>query len=276
MKEKTSKQGLESSSLTRRTAYTLAAGAAVGIAADSPEADAAVQYFTGDISVQQGYILSLFIDQTDSDYDITLSNYVFPQGPYQGAFLPYAPGRFVGFLANGFYYASALTPGTYIDAGSLGPSGLASLAYGAANPNAQFNNVTDGYLGFAFPIGGVNHFAWMRVDIDNAAGSFIVRDWAYEDDPNVGITIGDTGGLAGDLNLDGFVDGRDFLLYQRDGGATFDSSDFEDWQNNYGSSVVPAVQGVPEPGSLGLLAAGSAGLALLRQRRKPQSQKAKG
>jgi hypothetical protein len=67
----------------------------------------------------------------------------------------------------------------------------------------------------AFPIGGVNHYGWVRVDINNAAGTFVVRDWAYEDSPGVGIPAG----------------------------------------------------AIPEPGTLGMLAAGAVGVAALRRRR---------
>ncbi|MEQ8211573.1 MAG: sulfatase-like hydrolase/transferase [Lacipirellulaceae bacterium] len=60
--------------------------------------------------------------------------------------------------------------------------------------------------------------------------------------------------LAGDFDLDGDVDGADFLTWQRDGGS------LTDWQNNYGSQSSPAQANsgaVPEPTSLALL-----GLAL--------------
>jgi hypothetical protein len=87
------------------------------------------------------------------------------------------------------------------------------MAYGA-NPNSEFQNVTDAFVGFSFPIGGINHFGWVRVDVNNVAGTFLVKDWAYQD-----------------------VAGRPIGAGQ-----------------------------IPEPGTLGLLAAGATGLLALRRR----------
>ena len=91
------------------------------------------------------------------------------------------------------------------------------MAFGASNPNAQFNNVTDAFVGLSFPAGGNTYYGWVRVDVDNAAGSFVVKDWAYE--------------------------------------------------SNAGQGIVTGAGIVPEPGALGLLAAGATGLAAMRRRR---------
>ena len=95
------------------------------------------------------------------------------------------------------------------------------------NPNAQFNSVSNAFIGLSFPSGSDTYFGWVRVAIDNAAGTFVIKDWAYNDltePPATGVTQAITGpGIqAGDTG-DGFV---------------------------------------PEPGTLGLLAAGAAGLGL--------------
>ena len=91
----------------------------------------------------------------------------------------------------------------------------------------------------------------------------------------------------GDFDLDGDVDGNDFLIWQNGygtaSGATVwkgdtdhdgdvDGNDFLAWQNNYGSSVLiglgdASFATVPEPGTLALLAAGGAAVAYLRRRR---------
>jgi T5SS/PEP-CTERM-associated repeat protein len=56
--------------------------------------------------------------------------------------------------------------------------------------------------------------------------------------------------LAGDFDFDGDVDGRDFLLWQRNP----EVGNLADWQNNYGTSGLnAAVTAVPEPASLVLL-----------------------
>ncbi|QDT67750.1 PEP-CTERM motif protein [Planctomycetes bacterium MalM25] len=201
------------SSSARKAAYTLAAGAAVGAAGS---ADAAIVYSgVQDIPVGQFGSQDLNLDG-DAYNDILLKNYVFGGGNYQGAYVNFFPGKVVGFSA-GLNYASALAEGDLIDSTTTaGGPFSASLAYGAANPNAEFNSADGAFIGLEFPINAVSHFGWVRVTIDNAAGSFVINDWAYESEPGVGITAG----------------------------------------------------AVPEPGSLGLLAAGAAGVAALRKRRR--------
>lgn len=200
------------SATTRRVAYSLAAGAAAGVAGT---ADAAIQYSgTQDINIAQFNSLNLQIDG-DVNGDILLKNYVFGSAPYQGALVNFAPGKVVGFNA-GLNYATALSAGALVDATTTsGGPFAASLAFGAANPNAQFNNVTGAFIGLTFPIGASNHFGWVRVSIDNAAGTFVVNDWAYNTVAGEGIRAGQ----------------------------------------------------VPEPTSLGMLAAGAAGVAAMRRRR---------
>jgi len=62
------------------------------------------------------------------------------------------------------------------------------------------------------------------------------------------------GTALGDFDLDGDVDGRDFLSWQR-GTGMFDGTDLADWQLNYGfSNMGPLTAGlaVPEPGTLAM------------------------
>lgn len=260
------------------SAYRVAAGAALAASAGSP-ADAAVQYFVGPIEIEQGAVQP--IDVNLDDYaDIQLKNYTFSGGNYQGGTIPYFPGKIVGFRepgaagGTGLNYFSALSAGTLIDESSLADFDVpfaGSLAYGDTNPNAQFEDVTGGYLGFAFPIGPTDLFmAWMRVDINNEAGTFTIQDWAYEDQTGVGITVGDTGlpPALGDFDGDFDVDGADFIEWQQEFGTTLNSIDLFDWQTNYGATpaVSASTAAVPEPGTLGLLAAGACGVACMRQR----------
>jgi hypothetical protein len=200
-------------SLSRKLAYSLAAGAAAGTAAT---ADAAVTYSgLQDLAIGQFSAQNLNLDG-DAYNDVLLKNYVFAGGNYQGLYVNFFPGKAVGFNA-GLNYATALNSGFLVDSASTsGGVFAASLAFGANNPNAQFNAADDAFIGLAFPIGGVTHYGWLRVDINNAAGTFVIRDWAYESSPGVGIVTG---------------------------------------------------AGIPEPGTLGLLAAGAAGVAALRRRR---------
>lgn len=172
----------------RLLAYSLAAGASA-IAAGTT-ADAGVVYSgIQNIAISQYGSQNLNLDG-DAYGDILLKNYVFLGGNYQGAYVNFFPGKVVGFT-SGFGYASALSAGTVIDSAAVaGGPFQASLAYGANNPNAQFNTATDAYIGLAFPINAVTHYGWIRVDIDNAAGTFVIKDWAYDDVAGQGIEAG--------------------------------------------------------------------------------------
>lgn len=264
----------ELTALHRRARYALAAG--VAAAATANEASSAV-FYAGlqDISVGQGFKQNLKINDDDYD-DIVLRNYVFVNGNYQGGTIPFAPGSVSGFSMNGLNYATALNAGEVIDQSTLGGFAF-SLALGNANPNAQFKNAVDKYIGFAFPIGPTDlYYAWMRVSIDNAAGTFVVHDWAWENQTGVPIVAG-AGGL-GDFDVNAVVDGNDFLVWQRNYGVPqgtppgpgYDADDLADWKSAYGNAppATAVAQAVPEPGALGLLAAGAGGVELLRRRRK--------
>ena len=204
-----------SSSSRKRIAYSLAAGAAAGLATT---ANAEVVYSgSQDIDIAQFSSQNINLDG-DAYNDILLKNYVFFGGNYQGAYVNFAPGRLVGFY-SGLSYASALEMGDLIDATTATGSFVGSMAYGANNPSAEFNSVEDAFIGLSFPINATNHYGWLRVSVDNSAGTFVVHDWAYNDTPGVGLLAGE--GMP-----------------------------------------------VPEPGTLGLLAAGAAGVAALRRRNK--------
>jgi hypothetical protein len=70
-------------------------------------------------------------------------------------------------------------------------------------------------------------------------------------------------GIPGDFDGDDDVDGRDFLIWQRDTNV----GDLADWQNNYGTQPgPPAVTAVPEPAIFSLIA-GLAGLLVIRRNR---------
>jgi hypothetical protein len=160
-----------------RMAYSLAAGAA---AATALNASGAIVYSgVQDIAISQFSPLNLNIDG-DACGDLLLKNYVFGGGNYQGATVNFFPGKLVSFNAGGFAYASALNAGVTVDASSVGPSFFGSMAYGGANPNAQFNNASSKYLGLSFASGANVYYGWVRVSVNNASGSFVVHDWASE------------------------------------------------------------------------------------------------
>ena len=194
---------------TRLVKYSFVAGAATSVGG---VANAAVVYSgVQNIDIAQFASQQLDLDG-DAFNDVVLKNYVFG-GNYQGANANYFPGKFVGTEAGFPDYATALSEGFLVDStATAGGPFQVSLGY-ANNANSEFDSVTGAFLGLEFPINGASHFGWVRVDIDNVAGTFRIVDWAYEDEPGVGILT-------------------------------------------------------PEPGSLALLAAGAAGVAGLRRRKK--------
>ncbi len=161
---------------SRLTAYTLAAAASAAMASSA----SAEVIYSGlqNISIGQFSAQDLNLDG-DAYTDIKLKNYVFG-GNYQGATVNFSPGKLVGFT-SGLSYVSKLGLGSTVGPGTIGSSFFGSLAYGGSNPNAQFNNAVDGYIGLSFPTGPNTYYGWVRVDINNAAGTFVIKDWAYED-----------------------------------------------------------------------------------------------
>lgn len=159
-----------------RLAYVAAAGAV----AAAGSAHAGIIYSgQQDISINQFSALNLNLDG-DAYGDLLLKNYVFGGGNYQGATVNFFPGKLVSFNVGGFAYVSALSAGFTIDASSVGPSFYGSMAYGGANPNAQFNTASNSLIGLSFAGASGTLYGWVRVSVNNAAGTFVVHDWAYE------------------------------------------------------------------------------------------------
>lgn len=175
----------QSDAASLRVAYVAAAGAV----AAAGSAHASIIY-SGErnLNISQFNSLNLNLDG-DASGDVLLKNYVFGGGNYQGATVNFAPGRLVSFSANGLSYVSALNSGFAIGASSVGPSFFGSMAYGSANPNAQFNTASNRFIGLSFAGASGTLYGWIRVSVNNAAGTFVVHDWAY-DSTGAGITAG--------------------------------------------------------------------------------------
>lgn len=54
---------------------------------------------------------------------------------------------------------------------------------------------------------------------------------------------------AGDFDLDGDVDGHDFITWQRESGT----GDLQDWQDSFGYQPLPAIMNVPEPNPIEMM-----------------------
>jgi hypothetical protein len=71
------------------------------------------------------------------------------------------------------------------------------------------------------------------------------------------------------LNGDGEVTGRDFLAWQRgETDPAYSVDSLIEWQDNYNGGALVALNAVPEPMTLGMLAAGASGLVLMRRLRQ--------
>lgn len=87
---------------------------------------------------------------------------------------------------------------------------------------------------------------------------------------NAGVAAFLSGVLPGDFDLDGNVDGNDFLSWQQGGSPNpLSASDLADWEAFYGTTspaLAAGVSNVPEPASMILVMLGS--LTLLARRRR--------
>ncbi|MEM1445581.1 MAG: PEP-CTERM sorting domain-containing protein [Planctomycetota bacterium] len=290
-------QSADSTLSVRLSRYALVAGA-TGVAG----AAAGLEVYLDNLGIEVNQFSSQDLDfLLDGEPDLLLKNYIFGAGNYQGAYVNFFPGAMVGFTDpnTNLAYASVLQAGDPINADSIVPPGTnpvfqASLAYGTANPNAQWNDVTGGYLGLRFPDeqGTITFYAWVRMDINNTNGTMFIDAAFASDDPN-GIVAGQTS-TPGDYNGSGAVEQGDLNLVltnwgvntapEIDGGVgvpegwfnnlptdLVDQDELNLVLNNWGNaSAPPSFEGfaVPEPGTLGLLAAGAIGLAKRRRNRR--------
>ena len=72
-------------------------------------------------------------------------------------------------------------------------------------------------------------------------------------DSYITYTLATPPGLAGDADLDGDVEGDDFLDIQTGFGTTYSAADVVAWKTNYGTHPAVAVQAaVPEPSALAM------------------------
>ena len=56
-----------------------------------------------------------------------------------------------------------------------------------------FQEGLNGFVGVKFYISGAQHFGWIRIESNNEGETLIIKDYAYQQTPGIGIIIGDDG-----------------------------------------------------------------------------------
>ena len=104
-------------------------------------------------------------------------------------------------------------------------------------------------------------FGLSDIDVPDGTDSFQLRfqlspgavedigNGFYIDDVSLAVTS-DGGPLAGDFDLDGNIDGNDFLVWQQTDGS---STGLSEWQTAFGSGALAATIAIPEPSTLALI-----------------------
>ncbi|QEG35768.1 hypothetical protein Pr1d_30740 [Bythopirellula goksoeyrii] len=165
-------------------------------------------------------------------------------------------------------------------------SGSLAIEIGGTNPGITFDRIeVDGFadlmgtldvtltdsftptlgesFGFLFANGGFNsNFSALNLPDISGLG----LGWQLNPGGSTLFLEVVAGGLSGDFDQDGDVDGNDFLVWQRDSSV----GNLADWQTNYGLAAPLAANSsaVPEPSSLTLLALVTCCGALLRDRKR--------
>lgn len=79
--------------------------------------------------------------------------------------------------------------------------------FNSSNSNGNWNNQQNKYIGLKLKVSGKNYYGWFRLDVANQYESFTVKDFAYQDCPDIPIKAGDQGNVNADLALN--VNGQD-------------------------------------------------------------------
>jgi hypothetical protein len=199
---------------SRISKYTAVAGAVVSAAG----AQAQVVYtdvnpdYSHDAPQNNGfaaYPLDLNNDQT-VDFVVASRDTVTPNAHVRLTFAaPYGAGNAVaGETPSAYDYALALDINTMVDSTLNWIAATNTMAYNvdSANPyNENWNGVTDKYLGLQFVVGGNTHYGWARLDSYAIGDSIVVKDYAYEATPNVGIMTGNMGASLTETQIENLV-----------------------------------------------------------------------
>lgn len=122
---------------------------------------------------------------------------------------PYGAGNAVaGENPGGYDYALALDINSMVDSTLNWIAATNTMAYNvdSANPyNENWNGVTDKYLGLKFVVGANTHYGWARLDSYAIGDSIVVKDYAFEATPNVGIMTGNMGASLTETQIENLV-----------------------------------------------------------------------
>lgn len=199
---------------SRISKYTAVAGAVVSAAG----AQAQVVYtdvnpdYSHDAPQDNGYAiypLDLNNDQT-VDFVIASRDTVTANAHVRFTLAaPYGAGNAVaGENPGGYDYALALDINSMVDSTLNWIAATNTMAYNvdSANPyNENWNGVTDKYLGLKFVVGANTHYGWARLDSYAIGDSIVVKDYAFEATPNVGIMTGNMGASLTETQIENLV-----------------------------------------------------------------------
>ena len=123
--------------------------------------------------------------------------------------VPYGAGNAVaGETPSNYDYALALDINTMVDSTLNWIAATNTMAYNvdSNNPyNENWNGVTDKYLGLKFVVGANTHYGWARLDSYAIGDSVVVKDYAFEATPNVGILTGNMGASLTETQVENLI-----------------------------------------------------------------------
>jgi hypothetical protein len=232
--------------------YSLASGAIIAMTGNA-EAQGVVYNDIPDNTVSTAggsYLIDLNGDASN-DFTIILNAWTGSDAalyikPISGA------GSILGQTDAGFtYVATPLGLNTTLKASPASPNVWGSSAMMAVNAGSnygKFKSVTDKYIGLRLKVGADYYYGWVRVDVDIANYTFVVKDFAYNSDMNTTIKTGQITGtgtttaVEQSQELDSktivFVNEQNEISVTNNTGKTFNATLMNINGNQIGSTIV--------------------------------------
>jgi hypothetical protein len=199
------------SRISKYTAVAVAVVSAVGAQAQVEYTDVSPDYSHDAVQNDWAvYQLDLNNDQT-VDFEIVSRDTLTPNGHVRITLaVPYGAGNAVAGVTtpSNYDYALALDINTMVDSTLNWIAASNTMAYNieSNNPYSEnWNGVTDKYLGLQFIVGGNTHYGWARLDSYAIGDSIVVKDYAFEATPNVGILTGNMGASLTETQIENLV-----------------------------------------------------------------------